>query len=156
MIHPCMANLRKVAATCKFGAFLKDALRNRFVCGIKSGELHDRMSNVAHTKELTLAHAYAMGLAHKVPKQNSQQWPNKSFKPLPSLRRKQRQERRRTGGHVIDATRRGTHQRGAALRRWNAGHVKRNDTSPRLSDPDQKEGKTSRPNRPSRRKTRNG
>ncbi|CAL8353444.1 unnamed protein product [Merluccius merluccius] len=38
-----------------------------------------------------------------------------------------RQERRKTGGHVIDATERGTLQRGAALRRWNAckkkGHI---------------------------------
>ena len=79
-ISEYMASLRKVAATCKFGAFLDDALRDGFVCGVKSGELCDRMLNSAHTKELTLARAYDIGLAHEVTKQNAQQWSHKSFK----------------------------------------------------------------------------
>ena len=107
------------------------------------------MLNSAHTKELTLARAYDIGLAHEVTKQNAQQWSHKSFKANAISKTAAAPKRRKTGGHVIDATERGTHQRGAALRRWNAGHVKRKDTSPRLADPDQKEGKTSRPNGPS-------
>ena len=33
-----------------------------------------------HTKELTLACAYDMGLAYEMTKQNAQQWSHKSFK----------------------------------------------------------------------------
>jgi hypothetical protein len=50
------------------------------IFGVKSGELRDRMLNSTHTKELTLASAYDMGLAHEVTKQNAQQWSHKSFK----------------------------------------------------------------------------
>lgn len=63
-IREYMASIRKLASTCKFGTFLEDALRDRFVCRVKSAELRDRMLNAAHTKDLTLAGAYEMGLAH--------------------------------------------------------------------------------------------
>ena len=79
-ISEYMACLRKLASTCKFGTFLDDALRDRFVCGVKSAELPDHMLNAAHTKDLTLVGAYEMGLAHEVTKQNVQQWSHKSFK----------------------------------------------------------------------------
>ncbi|KAF7645690.1 hypothetical protein LDENG_00200270 [Lucifuga dentata] len=79
-ISEYMASLRKLAATCKFGAFLDDALRDRFVCGVKSTGLRDRMLNAAHTKDLTLALAYDMGLAYEVTKQNVQQLSQKPFK----------------------------------------------------------------------------
>lgn len=59
-ISEYMACLRKLASTCKFGTFLDDALRDRFVCGVKIAELRDRMLNAAHTKDLTLAGAYEM------------------------------------------------------------------------------------------------
>lgn len=59
-----MASIRKLASTCKFGTFLDDALHDRFVCRVKKAELRDRMLNAAHTKDLTLAGAYEMGLAH--------------------------------------------------------------------------------------------
>ena len=49
-----IASLRKLAATCKFGTFLDEVLRDRFVCGVKSSELRDRLLNAAHTKDLTL------------------------------------------------------------------------------------------------------
>ncbi len=64
----------------KVGTFLDDALRDRFVCGVRSAELRDRMLNTAHTKDLTLAGAYDMGLTHDVTKQNAQQGSHKSFK----------------------------------------------------------------------------
>lgn len=79
-ISEYMASLRRLAATCKFGTFLEDALRDRFVCGVKSAELRNRMLTAAHTKDLTLSGAYDMGLAHEVTKQNAQQWSQKSFK----------------------------------------------------------------------------
>ena len=31
-----IAELRQLATHCKFGAYLDDALRNRFVCGLRS------------------------------------------------------------------------------------------------------------------------
>ncbi|XP_057673038.1 uncharacterized protein LOC130904346 [Corythoichthys intestinalis] len=79
-ISEYMAKLRKLAATCKFGTFLDDALRDRFVCGVKSAELRDRLLNSSHTKDLSLAAAYDMGLAYEVAKQNAQQWSQKSYK----------------------------------------------------------------------------
>lgn len=57
-----------LVSACKFGAFLDD---DRFVCGVKSAELCNRMLNAAHTKDLTLAGASEMGLGHKVTKQNA-------------------------------------------------------------------------------------
>lgn len=75
-----MASLGKLAATSKFGAFLDDALRDRVVCGVKSAELRDRLLNSTHIKDVTLAVAYDMGLAHKVTKQNAQKWSHKTFK----------------------------------------------------------------------------
>lgn len=79
-ISEYMASLIKLASTCKFGTFLEDALRDRFVCGVKSAELRDRLLSAAHTKELTLTAAYDMGLAFEVAKQNAQQWSQKTFK----------------------------------------------------------------------------
>lgn len=75
-----MASLRTLAASCHFETFLDDALRDRFVWGVKSAELEDRMLTAAHSKELTLAAAYDMGLAHEVTKQNAQQWSLNAFK----------------------------------------------------------------------------
>lgn len=72
-ISEYMAILRKLAASCHFGTFLEDALRDRFVCGVKSAELQDRMLTAAHSKDLTLSAAYDMGLAHEMTKQNAQQ-----------------------------------------------------------------------------------
>ena len=104
-ISEYMANLRKLATTCKFGTFLEDALRDRFVCGVKSAELRDRLLNSAHTKDLTLAAAYEMGLAHEVNKQNAQQWSQKMFKAnaISKTNLNKREEQRkpcyRCGGH---------------------------------------------------------
>uniref|UniRef100_A0AAV2LR46 CCHC-type domain-containing protein n=1 Tax=Knipowitschia caucasica TaxID=637954 RepID=A0AAV2LR46_KNICA len=99
-----MASLRKLAATCKFGTFLEDALRDRFVCGVKTAELRDRLLNVAHTKELTLAAAYDMGLAYEVTKHNAQQWSQKTFKANAIARSNVKKEERgkpcyRCAGH---------------------------------------------------------
>lgn len=79
-ISEYMASLRKLAASCHFGTFLDDALRDRFVCGVKAAELRDRMLTAAHSKDLTLSAAYDMGLAHEVTKRNAQQWSHKAFK----------------------------------------------------------------------------
>ncbi|KAG7464205.1 hypothetical protein JOB18_027807, partial [Solea senegalensis] len=99
---------------------------DRFVCGVKSEELCDHMLNATHTKDLTLAGAYEMGLAHEVTKQNAQQWSHKS--------RHQRQKEKRTQSHVTDALAEDMRQTNAVLRRRNAGHVRRKDTSSRKAD----------------------
>lgn len=60
-----MASLRKLSATCKLGQFLEESLSDRFVYGIKKAKLRDRLLNVAHTKDLTLALAVDMGFLFK-------------------------------------------------------------------------------------------
>ncbi|XP_054882367.1 uncharacterized protein LOC129356846 [Poeciliopsis prolifica] len=79
-ISEYVASLRKVAATCKFGTFLEEALRDRFVCGVKSSELRDRLLSTAHTKDLTLPLAVEMALSFEVTKDSAQQFAQKAFK----------------------------------------------------------------------------
>lgn len=82
-ISEYVASLRKLAATCKFGAFLEEALRDRFVCGVKSTELRDRLLSAAHTmkdKDLTLALALERALAFEVTKDSAQQFSQKTYK----------------------------------------------------------------------------
>ena len=38
-----VANLKKLASTCNFGTFLPDALRDRFVCGLRSTSLQKKL-----------------------------------------------------------------------------------------------------------------
>uniref|UniRef100_A0A8C9TQH4 CCHC-type domain-containing protein n=1 Tax=Scleropages formosus TaxID=113540 RepID=A0A8C9TQH4_SCLFO len=78
-ISEYVANLRKLSATCKFGQFLDEALRDRFVCGVKSAELRDRLLNAAHSKDVPLALAIEM-LAFEVTLKSSQQFSQKTFK----------------------------------------------------------------------------
>lgn len=75
-----IASLRKLAATCKFGTFLDEALRDRFVCGVKSSDLRDRLLNAAHTKDLTLQLAVEMALSFEVTKDSAQQFAQRSYK----------------------------------------------------------------------------
>lgn len=81
-ISEYVASLRKLASTCKFGAFLEEALRDRFVCGVKSTELRDRLLSTAQNKdkELTLAIAIERALAFEVTKDSSQQFSQKTYK----------------------------------------------------------------------------
>ncbi|KAL2088270.1 hypothetical protein ACEWY4_015169 [Coilia grayii] len=79
-ISEYIASLRKLAATCKFGTFLDEALRDRFVCGVKSTELRDRLLNAAHTKDLILPLAIEMALAFEVTKDSAQQFSHKTYK----------------------------------------------------------------------------
>lgn len=79
-ISEYIASLRKFAATCKFGTFLDEALRDRFVCGVKSSELRDRLLNAAHTKDLTLQLAVEMALSFEVTRGSAQQFSQKAYK----------------------------------------------------------------------------
>ena len=38
-----VAALRKLASTCEFGDYLDQALRNRLVCGLKSGRMQQKL-----------------------------------------------------------------------------------------------------------------
>lgn len=79
-ISEYVTNLRKLSATCKFGQLLDEALRNRFLCGVKSTELRDRLLTAAHSKDLTLALGIEMGLAYEVTVKSSQQFSQTTFK----------------------------------------------------------------------------
>ena len=76
--HEYIESLRKIAATCKFGTFLDEALRDRFVCGVKSSEFRDRLLNAAHTKDITLPFAVEMALSFEVTRDSVQQFSQKS------------------------------------------------------------------------------
>lgn len=42
-----MVSLKQLSTTCDFGAHLDDALRDRFVCGLKSEEVQRRLLSMA-------------------------------------------------------------------------------------------------------------
>lgn len=63
-----------------FGLFLDEAICDRFVYGIKSTELRDRLLTAAYSKDLTLALAIEMSLAYKVTLKSLQQFSYKIFK----------------------------------------------------------------------------
>ena len=48
------ANLKKLASTCDFGTFLSDALRDRFVCGLRSTSLQKKLLADDHTFQQAL------------------------------------------------------------------------------------------------------
>ena len=54
-----MAELRRLADRCEFGAYLQDALRDRLVCGLRSEAIQRRLLT---EEKLTLEKAY--GTAH--------------------------------------------------------------------------------------------
>ena len=60
------AELRRLSDTCKFGAFLKEALRDKFVCGLQSRVIQKRLLSEADlTFDKALDHALALELADK-------------------------------------------------------------------------------------------
>ncbi|XP_071963879.1 uncharacterized protein [Antedon mediterranea] len=59
-IQAYLADLRRLTKHCEFGAQLNDALRDRLVCGIRSGSIQKRL--LAEAK-LTLAKALQMAVA---------------------------------------------------------------------------------------------
>jgi len=61
-----VAELRRLAATCEFGEFLNDALRDRLVCGLRNESVQKRLlseANLTFAKALELAQS--MELADK-------------------------------------------------------------------------------------------
>ena len=48
------ANLKHLASTCQFGTHLNEALRNRFVCGLRSKETQKKLSTEEHTFDAAL------------------------------------------------------------------------------------------------------
>lgn len=50
-----IANLKRLACTCDFGASLEEQLRDQFVCGINNPELHQKLLNAASDDGLTWA-----------------------------------------------------------------------------------------------------
>ena len=65
-----VAELRRLAKTCKFEAFLSDALRDRLVCGLNSASTQMRL---LAEKDLTLAKAVEMAQAMEAAEINAQQ-----------------------------------------------------------------------------------
>lgn len=53
-----MAELRRMADQCEFGAYLQDALRDRLVCGMHSETIRDQRRLLTE-EHLTLAKAYS-------------------------------------------------------------------------------------------------
>ena len=67
-----IAELRRLASTCEFGAFLDEALRDRFVCGLRSESARRKL--LTETK-LTLAKAVEFAQCNELAEKNA-----KSFK----------------------------------------------------------------------------
>ena len=55
-----LAELKKLAETCEFGEFLNRALRDRFVCGLKSSNIKKKLMT---ERDLTLQRAYEIAVA---------------------------------------------------------------------------------------------
>ena len=62
-----VAELRKLAASCKFGGNLEESLRDRFVCGLRSEITQKQLLTEA---DLTFKHAVEIAKASKQPKRN--------------------------------------------------------------------------------------
>ncbi|KAL4717527.1 hypothetical protein ACJJTC_000676 [Scirpophaga incertulas] len=59
-IRDYLAALRKLAATCNFGAFLNTALRNQFTCGLLDHKVQDKL---LESRALTLDRAVEIALS---------------------------------------------------------------------------------------------
>ena len=49
------ANLKHLAATCQFGTLLSEALRDRFVCGLRSKEIQKKLLTEEHNFDEVLS-----------------------------------------------------------------------------------------------------
>lgn len=58
-----MAELRRLSQNCNFGPFLDQALRDKFVCGLRSVQVQQRLLTM---KKLTLKHALDEAVAHEL------------------------------------------------------------------------------------------
>ena len=58
-----MAGLRSLAATCEFGQFLSEALRDQFVCGIRSESTQRKLLSQERTFKQALQTAIADEIA---------------------------------------------------------------------------------------------
>ena len=65
-----VAELRRIAKSCKFEAFLSDALRDRLVCGLQSVSTQNKL---LAEKDLTLAKAVEIAQAMEAAEKNAQQ-----------------------------------------------------------------------------------
>ena len=59
------ANLKHLASTCQFGTHLNDALRDRFVCGLRSKETQKKLLTEEHTFDAALKVALGAEAAEK-------------------------------------------------------------------------------------------
>ena len=59
------ANLKHLASTCQFGTYLNEALRDRFVCGLRSREMQKKLLTEEHTFDDALKNALGFEAAEK-------------------------------------------------------------------------------------------
>ncbi len=67
-----VVELRKLAKTCNFGAYLDQALRNQFVCGLRNEAVQRRLLTKPDT--LTFARAVEVVEGMEAAETNTQQW----------------------------------------------------------------------------------
>ena len=85
-----VAELRRLAASCEFGTFLDEALRDRFVCGLRSDSARRKLLTEA---KLTLAHAIELAQCMEQADKNS-----KAFKVTEASVQKLSSTPRKRGG----------------------------------------------------------
>ena len=69
-----MAELRRLASTCDFGAFLEEALRDRLVCGLANESIQKRLLTEAN---LTLKKALELSLGMELAAKDATELQNK-------------------------------------------------------------------------------
>ena len=75
------ANLKHLASTCQFGTHLNEALRDRFVCGLRSKETQKKLLTEEHTFDATLKVALGAEAAEKDVAALSQESNRRNFQP---------------------------------------------------------------------------
>ena len=70
-----IVELKKLAATCDFGTFLSESLRDRFVCGLRNGATQKKLLSIT---DLMFNRASEMAHAMEIAEQNTRE-----FKPGP-------------------------------------------------------------------------
>lgn len=77
-----MAELRRLSQNCNFGSFLDQALRDKFVCGLRCVQVQQRLLTM---KKLTLKHALDEAVAHELAAKDIAEFKNKEETPAATV-----------------------------------------------------------------------
>ena len=84
-----IVELKKLAASCDFGSFLNESLRDRLVCGLRDGTIQKKLLSVV---DLTFKRASEIALAMEIADKSTQDFKPKSFTEVKNISRETTQK----------------------------------------------------------------